>query len=244
MDNTCKKKYTDEFKIRRYFVDLNEYISPMGLFGFMEVLATDHAKALNCNGSRKDGYFWILRSSKYNMERMPVNDEIVKVYTWPCGISGLKCLRRFEFYVGTDLIGKGYQYWVSINYKTKKPFVSNIYTDILEKLELNESDLFKLGKIRNPEGLTLSYMKTVMPRDIDANQHMNNVRYIDVVYNSIPMEILKKYHIVEFHIDYLRECKVYDEVEVLYKQTGDFLFIEGIKDHLASFKANLKLKTI
>lgn len=244
MDNTCKKKYTDEFQIRRYFVDMNEYISPMGIFGFMEVLATDHAEVLNCNGSPKEGYFWILRSSKYKMNRMPINDEIVKVYTWPCGIVGLKSLRRFEFFVGNELIGKGYQYWVSITYDSKKPFISERYTNVLDDLDLDESDMFKLKKIRNPEGLMLNYKKTVLPKDIDSNQHMNNVRYIDVVYNSIPFELLKKYQIVEFHIDYLRECKVYDEVEVFSKQTDNIFYVDGIKNNQSSFKANLKFKKI
>lgn len=244
MNNTIKKKYDDNFKVRRYVTDFYEYLSPMGIIGFMEVLATDHAKALNCYDSLEQGYYWILRSSKYEMLRMPKNDEIVHVITWPSGLDRLKSLRRFEFYVGDELVGKAYQYWLSVSYQKNKPVISDHYKKIIDNLDLKEEDYFKLKKVTSQKDLKHNYTKLVLPRDIDTHQHMNNVRYIDVIYNAIDIELLKKYQIIKLQIDYIKEAKVQAEMKVYTKQIDHIIYVEGRINDSCSFRAKLELKPL
>ncbi len=236
-------KYKESFKIRTYDASFNRKASPISILGFLEEVATNHAKniGLGYQDSKNNGYYWILRSSKFELTRLPELNEVVDIYTWPAGLKGLKALRRFSVSINGEVIGSGYHYWLMMDILRKKPIIANNFTEIMEKMPIGEEDFFKLNKIRTPENMDYSYKKIVMPRDIDWNMHVNNVRYSDIVYNAIPIEVLKKHTILSFHIDYLKECKLDDQIEIFYKKEENTVYVEGKKDEISMFKTVLEL---
>nr|GEZ33294.1 palmitoyl-acyl carrier protein thioesterase, chloroplastic [Tanacetum cinerariifolium] len=51
--------------------------------------------------------------------------------------------------------------------------------------------------------------KVQMPRwsDLDLNLHVNNVKYIGWILESVPMPILESYELASMTLEYRRECK-------------------------------------
>lgn len=236
-------KYKENFKIRTYDASFNRLASPVSILGFLEEVATNHAQSIGLGyiDSKKEGYYWILRSSKFELTRLPELNEEITVFTWPSGLKGLKALRRFSIFVGEEEIGFGYHCWLMMSIERKKPIIANNFTKVMEEMPIKDEDLFKLEKIRISEELQFSYKKVIMPRDIDWNMHVNNVRYADIVYNAIPIEVLKESKILSFHIDYLKECKLNDELDIFYKKDNFEVYVEGKKDSVSMFKTIIKL---
>jgi acyl-ACP thioesterase len=236
-------KYNEKFKIRTYDASFNRMASPVSILGYLEEVATNHAQkiGLGYHDSKTEGYYWILRSSKFELTRLPELNEELTVYTWPAGLKGLKALRRFSLHVGEEEIGSGYHCWLMMSISRKKPIIARNFTEIMNEMPISDEDRFKLNKIQMPIDLEFSYKKVVMPRDIDWNMHVNNVRYADIVYNALPIEVHKEAKILSFHIDYLKECKLNDEIDIFYKREGNTAFIEGKKDSVSMFKTILEL---
>ncbi len=234
-------KYKEKFKIRTYDASFNRLASPVSILGFLEEVATNHAQkiGLGYQASHEEGYFWVLRSTKFDLNRLPELNEEIEVATWPAGLKGLKALRRFSLTSKGEVIGSGYHYWLMMDIKRTKPIIANNFTEVMKTMPITDADSFKLNKVRTPEELAFSYKKVIMPRDIDWNMHVNNVRYSDIVYNAIPIEVLNKHNILSFHIDYLKECKLNDELDIFYKLLDSNIFVEGRKDNVSMFKTIL-----
>ncbi|XMB72961.1 thioesterase [Mycoplasmatota bacterium WC30] len=237
-------KHIEEFKVKTYHADYRRRVSPNSVLGYMEEVATNHARKLGFgyHVSADKGFFWILRSCKFEFKRVPLLDEIVTVTTWPGGIHGLKALRRFEFKVGEEVVGNGYHYWLMATMDKMKPFVYKGFADKMEELPITEADFFRLKKIRTPENMLYSYDKVVMNNDLDWNNHVNNVKYASIIYNAIPKVILDKSEILSFHIDYLKECKHNDILQIFYKVNGKEIFVEGKSENVSMFKSFIEIK--
>ena len=83
-----------------------------------------------------------------------------------------------------------------------------------------------------------------MPRDIDWNGHLNNVRYMDIIYNAVPIDILKDNLITELQIDYLKECKLNDSIDIYYHKEDESIYIKGDNEGKTAFSSKLRIKEI
>ncbi len=50
--------------------------------------------------------------------------------------------------------------------------------------------------------------------DLDRNEHVNNVRYIDWILNGLPLDYLKTHELKELEVNYLSEASYDDEILV------------------------------
>jgi acyl-ACP thioesterase len=50
--------------------------------------------------------------------------------------------------------------------------------------------------------------------DLDRNEHVNNVRYIDWILNGLPLDYLKTHELKEMEVNYLSEASYDDEILV------------------------------
>ena len=51
--------------------------------------------------------------------------------------------------------------------------------------------------------------------DIDFNRHMNTMRYIDLVFDSMPIEILEKLSALRFDLNFMKEARYGDSLALM-----------------------------
>uniref|UniRef100_A0A5B7AUC4 Acyl-ACP thioesterase-like C-terminal domain-containing protein n=1 Tax=Davidia involucrata TaxID=16924 RepID=A0A5B7AUC4_DAVIN len=51
--------------------------------------------------------------------------------------------------------------------------------------------------------------------DMDANQHVNNVKYIGWILESVPLNVLEDYNLTSMTLEYRRECRQSNVLESL-----------------------------
>lgn len=54
---------------------------------------------------------------------------------------------------------------------------------------------------------------------MDVNQHVNNVKYIGWILESVPLDVLEDYHLTSITLDYRRECRQSQLLESLTSMT-------------------------
>lgn len=239
-----KNKHINKFKVTTYNIDFKRRITPSTILSYMEETATNHANTLGFSyeESLSDNFFWVLRSAKYIFKKIPLINDHIEVETRLAGFQGLKTLREFKFIIDNEVIGYGYNHWLMMDKLTRKPFInqrffnkSNLIIDKTEKV-------FKLNRIRFNEDMKLAYKKEIMNNDIDMNYHVNNVKYAEIIFNSIPTNLLEEKSIVSLHIDYLKECKLKDIIDVYYKIDNNTVLVEGRINNQEIFKSIVELK--
>ena len=66
--------------------------------------------------------------------------------------------------------------------------------------------------------------------DIDFNRHMNTMRYIDIVFDTMPIEMLEKLDKLRMDINFMREARYGDELSLLCEERDNMRLYEFRND--------------
>lgn len=176
---------------------------------------------------------WILLNWKLKIFSRPVSNTKIQIKTWPRDTDHLYSYRDFEI---TDTAGKliaiATSRWVLLDVALHRltsitDEIIRIYQPISEKV-FDEPFCCKLSE---PETSDSSSAFVIQRRDIDTNNHVNNLCYLDYAFETLPKEIyencLDQFNNVQ--IMYKKETALGEEIVCLYKktQTGHVVVIKS-----------------
>lgn len=212
-----KTSWEDEYSISFYEVDTkNEVFLPV-LWSFMQETAWHHADHLRLGYSDLMGqqYFWVLSRLSVQMEEYPRWGDRIRVKTWLAGTGRLFALRQFSIADLTGrILGTARSAWLVLDLKSRKP-------QKIEPLFKHLGYLFDhLPPAEEPEKLpALVQPKSkksyeVRYSDIDIHHHVNNIKYIEWILDSVPFEMNRTHQIHTFEINFLAESSYEDAISI------------------------------
>jgi medium-chain acyl-[acyl-carrier-protein] hydrolase len=212
-----KASWEDEYLISFYEVDLkNEVFLPV-LWSFMQETAWHHADHLGVGYSDLMGqqYFWVLSRLFVRMEEYPHWRDRIRVKTWLTGTGRLFALRQFSIGDSTGkLVGTARSAWLVLDVKSRKP-------QKIEPIFKHLRHLFDhLPPAEEPEKLTAPlHPESKKPyevrySDIDIHHHVNNIKYIEWILDSVPFEMNQNHQICTFEVNFLAESSYGDAISV------------------------------
>lgn len=224
-------------------LDFNNEIKPAGIFDLFQDIAKNHVTDLGYSFYKmyELGYYWVLLSQEYKVvSRLPLFDEEIKVITYPKKREKLEFEREFEIKDKDDnLLIIANSNWVVIDIKNRMlTKAKNIEFDgeYYQNIHFTDKPIRRLNL--NPTNVIDEFNYTVKLSDIDSNHHMNNAKYLDVIYN---MKNLDNYHnYKEVKMAYVKEAKLNDIINVKYYQYEDYECYIGYVDGNVCFEAKLK----
>lgn len=188
--------YQHDLLVHSYEVDLNQRLSITSIFNYLQEIAWEHAKRLKYGWDdlNEKGWFWALSRVEVEIHRLPQWTEKIRLLTWPRIADGLFALRDFEIYdaQGEKIIAATSS-WLVVNIQNRRPVrVGEWYN------EFDYSKREALGRMASKisdSGTNPVFSEKLEVRigDIDMNQHVNNVRYIDWAYNTFSFGHYKQY---------------------------------------------------
>lgn len=212
----------EKFYVGYRDVDTNLNMKNSAILNIFEDIAGIHASQVG-EGLKKTGTTWLLTGYKVKIHKRPVFGDRVDVRTWGTEIKGITASREFEVKNESgEVIIVGLSNWVHINMKEKKlekPSEELIerYKMEPEKTNFNET---KLKKLKEPESYEYEKEQYIDWNWIDANNHMNNIFYMDLADIVLPDEISKNNAFNYFEIMYKKEIKYKDTVKCLYSENN------------------------
>ena len=162
---------------------------------------------------------WLLLEWRLKIINRPKYAEKVKVVTW--SREAVKCYayRDFEIYDEQgNIIALASSKWVLVD--IEKGRIIKVESELIEKYhpELTrfafENETFE--KIREPEMYQYETEYTVRRTDIDVNNHMHNLNYIELANEALPDEIYRGAFFNDVRITYKKEIKLGDTVKCKY----------------------------
>lgn len=201
------------YKLETIHLDRYGRLKPSVMLYFAQEAATGHCDILQLDYETlaKKRLFWAIVRTRLQVERTPVEGEVLTVKTWPMPTTRSAFPRATE---ACDAEGKTVfrclSLWVLMNMDTRKMVLPQ------------QSDIALEGVV---QGTELVPPCSVLPRDwenmtcrivgyteLDRNGHVNNTRYIDWVSDLLDSDFHKDHTLKELTICYQAETRQGDQI--------------------------------
>ena len=229
------KNYFDKQFELNYF-EMNEFgvASPTTILTLLEETAADHCYSINHSlyqlGEQNIG--WVLISGIMQMERYPRYKEKITIRTWLSKYTTIKGFRENIIYdEQNNIIGRAKGLWVFFDIDRRRPV--KIFDDIMKKWSFcNEESIdYNISKkIKAVENSDYKLEFKVNRYDTDMIKHVNNIRYLQWVVESVPEEIIDNYYLYSIDGRFIAEAHYGQTIVSLTKNdTKEKSFIHSIK---------------
>ncbi len=226
---TNEKINTEHYSIRTYHLDAKTELSIPYLCRFILDSAGTHAYKLGFSVPEmfQHNMTWVLSRFYLRIDKIPSWNEEVIIKTWPSGTKGLFAFREFFLFDGQkNPIGEATSAWLVLDLKTRRPLKSDIIFKDDSYLYPRQTTKGRLEKLRiqnihfpqneNKENKEIERFTSefkVRYTDLDLNQHVTSVSYIEWILDTLPLKVRREYHLKELEINFLAEAHIGDRLQ-------------------------------
>jgi len=227
--------YRKEYIVSNNDVDTKFKLKVPAIFRYFQdvaLFATEKAEVDSISLSKKN-IDWVITRMAVEIERLPKCNEVIYVHTYP-GKDMAMLYPRYFFITDKDdnVIIRSSSIWALIDNNTRKVIVDR---DVISKLppESREDQLPLPSKISIPENNTFIENRTIHYSDLDFNDHMNNVRYVELLMDAHDSSFYKNNHISSILLNYMKEIKEKETVSVSTNASNPEIISVSSNDSLA-----------
>ena len=181
---------------------------------------------------QKLGIAWIILNWKLKVLSRPKTNTPLLIKTWIRSENPLFFYRDFEILDESNiLVAKASSKWVLFD--VNKKGITKIPKEAKEKYTYIDKFAFQQKwneKLKEPENSTFIINYNVQRRDIDTNNHVNNLYYLDYAIEALPEEIYSTIKFSNVEIMYKHEAKLGDTLSLFYSELENNNYIITIKD--------------
>ena len=204
--------WSGTFPIHTYELDPSFRLAVPALLGFLQEAAGHNADALGFSIPQlaARNLTWMLSRLRVRLREHPGWRSSLTVETWPSGFSRLFALRDFRLRLDGRVIGEAASAWLLMDLGRRRPVRPESAADwsgLIHPERAWEADMEKLPPFPEaPGGGAREAELSVRYSDLDVNLHANNLRYAELVLESLPAELLRSWLPVELDLDFLAEA--------------------------------------
>ncbi len=175
----------------RYF-EMNKWgeASPLTMATLLEETASDHCNEIGYGlfDLYAQNIGWLLISGFMQIDRYPVFKEVITIRTWLSAFTATRGYRE-NIILDSDnnMIGKARGLWVFFDTKKRRPL--RIFGDILNRWPANGECCATYdieAPLVHPPTIQCSKKFNIYQYDLDANNHVNNLRYLQWALETVP----------------------------------------------------------
>ncbi|KAL5194819.1 Palmitoyl-acyl carrier protein thioesterase, chloroplastic [Glycine soja] len=180
------------------------------------------------HGMVRNNLIWVVSRMQVLIDYYPIWGEVVEIDTW-VGASGKNGMRR-DWLIRSQATGhifaRATSTWVMMNRKTRRlsKMPEEVRAEVspwfIEKQAIKEDVQEKIVKLDKEAKYMNSDLKPKRS-DLDMNQHVNNVKYVRWMLETIPDQILEEHQLSGITLEYRRECGSSDIVQSLCEPEED-----------------------
>jgi len=211
-----KNYFEKQFELRYFEMNKFGEASSTAILTLLEETAADHCYSINQSlfDLEKQNIGWVLLSGIMKMDHYPCYKEKIVIRTWLSKYSTIKGFRENIIYNEQGrVIGKAKGLWVFFDIDRRRPIpISDdikdkwsyineecIHHDIINKIEvIDSSEHIKEFKINR--------------FDVDTNLHVNNIRYLQWLIESIPEDIIDNFYLHSIDGRFIAEAQLGDTI--------------------------------
>ncbi|XP_038722689.1 palmitoyl-acyl carrier protein thioesterase, chloroplastic-like isoform X2 [Tripterygium wilfordii] len=187
------------------------------------------------HGMMRNNLIWVVSRMQLQVDHYPIWGEVLEIDTW-VGASGKNGMRR-DWLIRSQATGhifaRATSTWVMMNQHTRRlsKMPEEVRAEIspwfIEKQAIRDDIPEKIRKL--DEATYCNSDLKPKRSDLDMNNHVNNVKYLKWMLETIPDQVLESHQLSEITLEYRRECGSSDIVQSLCEQDKDGFLGDGVK---------------
>lgn len=210
--------FSEKFYIGYSDINRDFGVSNTALLKIFENVSCMHSDRVG-DGMRNSASRWFLRSYHVKIHKRAQHEDRVNARTWSRTAKASSASREFEILDEKgEMLVTAISNWARVNTETMRP--ERITAEVLSCYE-SEPERTNFGdpwieKLKEPEAHSYERSYYIDRNFIDANNHMNNVFYLDLANLALPEEIYEKGECNEFEIMYKKAIAYGETVKTLF----------------------------
>lgn len=231
--------YCNNYKIGLEDIGIKNEATNKALLAIMEDVAGLHSASVGYGvlDIETKKRVWILLDWKMKVIKRPKYNDDIKAETWSRKVERLYAYRDFQLKDKEgNIIAIGTSRWILIDTDRKRPV--KLTADIADLYESETDKSVFPEKIEDIECENYLFKKDyyIQRRDIDINEHMHNLNYLDMAYEILPEDIYKNKVFDNIRIIYKKEILYGEKVVCYYEEQGN--------KHIITAKSEDKINAI
>lgn len=203
--------YETAYEVRTHDVDNQKKMTIPSIVKLMQEAAMQNAIQLRFSIWDFEGldFNWVLMRKQLKVNRAPLMGEKVSVGTYPSGFQRFFAYRDYcIFDKNGEILASSASTWLLMDLNERKvvpipDFILSIEKDCPPKEEClprPKGRLKRFGSVEQQVQFQVNW------HDLDFNEHLNNVHYIQWMLEALPKSVLDSGALQSFDIHYKAEC--------------------------------------
>ncbi len=189
----------------------------------------------------RDNYSWVLSRMALEIDDRPEQYTPYQITTWVNEYTRLMSTRNFTLHDARGReFGRAVTQWCVIDLTARKAVdLSALARDHADTLCEATSPTDKPRKILGIVPQQLSEHRVVYS-DIDFNRHVNTMRYINMMFDCLPIESLAEVRPVRLDVHFMQECRYGQLLTIGYEQRNGVSLFEISNGEAVAVRAALE----
>lgn len=212
--------FKEDFKIGLKDIGKENTIKNRGILECLENIAAYHSDYVKngANETKETNIAWVLLDWKLEVIKRPKYGQKMHINTWARWLNKFFTYRDYEvFDEEGNLCAIATSKWTLMDIKERK--MVRLTEELMNKYSPEEKFVFskpELDKLKIPDKFSANKKYEVIRKDMDTNNHMHNLYYLDLAYEALPEEIYEQRPFNNVRIMYKKEITLGDIVDCNY----------------------------
>lgn len=198
-----------DYRIEPQDVDFTLRASAASVINYMlNVAGIDaHNKGFGVDVLQGQSVTWVLSRLAVEIDEQPRQYDNTTIDTWVNDFNRLSSTRNFRMRCGDRVVASGVSQWCMFNMETRQAVDMSMLKDVYMRAMVDHpSPIAMPARLRAIEPTT-TMSRPVVYSDIDFNRHVNTLRYIDLIFDMLPLELIENNHGMRIDLNFLAEAR-------------------------------------
>ena len=166
----------------------------------------------------------------------------IELDTWVNEFNRLSSTRNFRIRLGDNLLAAGVSQWCMINMETRSVVDMSLLRETYEEAMVDTPSPIAAPARLRPTEPTTTTSRPVAYSDIDFNRHVNTLRYVDMVFDAIPLELIERNAGMRIDFNFIAEARYGETLTVGSSAEGNIYQFEISSDGKTLCRARVEFK--
>ncbi len=213
--------FENSYQVEIKDIGKNNDVTNKAILGYLEDIACLHSAEVGYgpDDTKSKKVVWLLSEWKLKVIKRPHFGDKLKVITWARDSEICSSYRDFKILdKNEEIVAIATSKWIFFDLNTNK--IAKIDENILNlyKPEPGNAifDEIKISKQKQPNNFESFIEYTTKRLDIDMNNHMHNLNYLQLAYEALPKQVYDNKEFNNVRITYKKEVKLDDKIKCFY----------------------------